>query len=157
MSGGFQATLPVGGTIDKVRGLPHPLFASKYTPLAVGKQLPIPAVTTVASDGSNAVFTDSYSLPFDTEVTAISIWNSSWSPGDYWDLWLGDIHICQKIYTKTVPQTIPMGQYFGLVFPMAANSQIKFQFTNGSGTAKTVAWDVKFLYDQPEGQPPLIP
>lgn len=147
--GGFQATLPVGGVIDKVRGLPHPLFASMYTPLCIGKQLSIPEQT--------GVFTDSYTLPFDTEVSAINQWNSMWMPNDYWDLWLGEIHICQKIYTKTVPQTIPMGQYFGLVYPLKAGSIVKFQFTNGSGKAKIIDWDIKFLYDQPEGQPPIIP
>ncbi len=133
----FQVTYPVGGVIDKVRELPYPHFSKLTIPYIRGRRLDIPEAT--------GVYSDTYSLPFKTEFLSIAIACSQYCVDDYWELTIGQDKICETIYTKELPESVSMGNSFGIVFPIAANTPLKFDFYNNSGRAKQVWYNIKFL------------
>ncbi|MBO9598579.1 MAG: hypothetical protein J7559_12285 [Cohnella sp.] len=134
---GFGIVYVGGGVIDKVRELPYPHFSKFTKPYVKGRMIDVSA--------SAAAFTDSYSLPFDAEFLSIAFASSIYCVGDYWELTIGTDKVCEQIYTKELPESVSMGNSFGIVFPLAAGTSIKFQFFNVSGEAKQVWYNVKFL------------
>lgn len=133
----FQITHPVGGVIDKLRELPYPHFSKKTVPYVKGRAI---QVSTEARP-----FVDSYSLPFDTEFLSIAFAASEYCVGDYWELKIGEEKICETIYTKELPESVSMGNSFGIVLPVPADTVLEFTFYNVSGTAKQVWYNIKFL------------
>lgn len=133
----FSISYVAGGVIDKVRELPYPHFSKKTIPYIRGRMIDVTATTDV--------FSDSFSLPFDTEFLSVAFACSEYCPGDYWELTLGDVKVCETIYTKELPESVSMGNSFGIVYPLPANTTIKFDFYNISGSAKQVWYNVKFL------------
>lgn len=133
----FSISYVAGGVIDKVRELPYPHFSKKTIPYIRGRMIDVSASATV--------FSDSYSLPFDTEFLSIAFASSEYCIGDYWELSIGGIKVCETIYTKELPESVSMGNSFGIVYPVPANTELKFDFYNVSGEAKTVWYNIKFL------------
>lgn len=139
----FSVSYVAGGVIDKVRELPYPHF-SKYTvPYIKGRR--------IRAEGGG-VFTDTFSLPFPTEFLSVAFAASEYCDGDYWELTLGDVKICETIYTKELPESVSMGNSFGIVYPLEENTTIKFDFHNVSGTAKSIWYNVKFLREEGENE-----
>lgn len=133
----FQISHISGGVLDKVRELPYPHFSKKTIPYVVGRMIDVTA--------SPETFTDIYTLPFDTEFLSVAFASSEYCIGDYWELSIGGLKVCETIYTKELPESVSMGNSFGIVYPVPANTEIKFDFYNVSGTAKQVWYNVKFL------------
>jgi len=133
----FNVSYVGGGTIDKIRELPYPHFSKMTVPLVKGRMIDVSA--------SKTVFTDSYSLPYDTEFLSVAFASSVYNAGDYWELTLGNVKICESIYTKELPESVSMGNSFGIVYPLSANTKIKFDFYNESGQEKKVWYNIKFL------------
>ncbi|MED2002414.1 hypothetical protein P4V86_03450 [Brevibacillus laterosporus] len=97
----------------------------------------IPAAKTTKSD--------TFSLPYDTEFLSIAFAASQYCVGDYWELTIGKEKVCQTIFTKELPESVSMGNSFGIVYPIEAGTPIKFDFVNTSGQAKSVWYNIKFL------------
>lgn len=133
----FQIVYLSGGVVDKVRELPYPHFSKKTIPYIRGRRIDV-----VQSTG---VFTDTYTLPFDAEFLSVAFACSEYCVGDYWELTINSEKLCETIYTKELPESVSMGNSFGIVYPVPANSEIKFDFYNVSGSAKQVWYNVKFL------------
>jgi len=134
---GFSISYVSGGVIDKVRELPYPHFSKKTIPYIRGRQIDVTATI--------GVFEDSFSLPFDTEFLSVAFAGSVYSIGDYWELLINNVKVCETIFTKELPESVSMGNSFGIVYPIPAGTNIKFQFMNTSGTAKVVWYNIKFL------------
>lgn len=133
----FEIVYPVGGVIDKVNKLPYPHFSRFTKPYIRGRMIDVPA--------SQGTFSDNYTLPYPVEFLSIAVACSQYCVGDYWELTLGDEKICETIYTKELPESVSMGNSFGIVYPLDPNTNIQFDFYNVSGQAKQVWYNVKFL------------
>ncbi|MGM7682860.1 hypothetical protein ACSVDA_11970 [Cytobacillus sp. Hm23] len=133
----FNVSYVGGGVIDKVRELPYPHFSKNTTPYIRGRSIHV--------DPVQRVFTDSYSLPFKTEFLSISVACSCYNDSDYWELTINGTKICETIYTKELPESVSMGNSFGIVYPLEPNMEIKFDFHNISGVEKEVWYNIKFL------------
>ncbi|MEK5060928.1 MULTISPECIES: hypothetical protein [unclassified Paenibacillus] len=133
----FNIVYVAGGVIDKVRELPYPHFSKKTIPFIRGQMLDIPAAQTTKSD--------TFTLPYDTEFLSIAFAASQYCVGDYWELTIGNEKVCQTIFTKELPESVSMGNSFGIVYPIAAGTQIKFDFVNVVPEAKSVWYNIKFL------------
>lgn len=133
----FSVVYVAGGVIDKVRELPYPHFSKFEEPFVKGRMIDVTA--------SPTVFTDSYSLPFPTEFLSVAFAASVYCVGDYWELSINGVKVCETIYTKELPESVSMGNSFGIVYPLPANAAIKFDFYNVSGQTKQVWYNVKFL------------
>lgn len=115
----FNISYIGGGTIDKVRELPYPHF-SKYTiPFVLGRSINV--------DGAGW-FEDSFQLEFPTEFLSVAFACSYYCIGDFWELYLGDQKICNSIYSKELPESVSMGNSFGIVYPLPAKTKITFRF-----------------------------
>lgn len=139
----FSISYVAGGVIDKVRELPYPHFSKFTVPYIKGRRI-------VAS--GKGVHTDIFSLPFPTEFLSVAFAASKYCDGDYWELTIGDVKICETIYTKELPESVSMGNSFGIVYPVKENTQIKFDFYNVSGEEKSVWYNVKFLREEDKGE-----
>lgn len=126
-----------GGVIDKVRELPYPHFSKFDQPFVRGRMLDVLANPTM--------FTDTYSLPFPTEFLSVAFASSVYCVGDYWELTLNGKKVCETIFTKELPESVSMGNSFGIVYPLPANAPLKFDYYNVSGSAKQVWYNLKFL------------
>ena len=133
----FAISYVAGGVIDEVRKLPYPHFSKFTVPYIKGRMIDVTAEA--------RVFSDSYSLPFPTEFLSVAFASSEYCVGDYWELTIGDVKICETIYTKELPESVSMGNSFGIVYPVLENTTLKFDFYNVSGTPKTVWYNIKFL------------
>lgn len=94
---------------------------------------------------SSQTFTDTYSLPFPSEFLSVAFAASVYCIGDYWELTVNGVKVCETIYTKELPESVSMGNSFGIVYPLPEDAEIKFDFYNVSGEAKQVWYNVKFL------------
>lgn len=133
----FQITHPAGGTIDKVRELPYPHFSKFTRPFVRGRMIDVTAVA--------KVYEDTYSLPYATEFLSVAFAASEYCIGDFWELTVNGDKICETVYTKELPESVSMGNSFGIVYPLPGNAEIKFEYHNLSGSAKQVWYNVKFL------------
>ena len=133
----FSINYLAGGVVDKVRELPYPHFSKKTIPFIRGRMIDVTASATT--------FTDTFSLPFDTEFLSVAFACSDYCDGDYWEFSIDGLKVCETIYTKELPESVSMGNSFGIVYPVPKNSEIKFDFFNVTGTAKQVWYNVKFL------------
>lgn len=133
----FSIVYVGGGVIDKVRELPYPHFSKFTEPFVKGRMVDISAVA--------KVFADTYALPFATEFLSVAFACSQYCIGDYWELTINGKKICETIYTKELPESVSMGNSFGIVYPLPADAEVKFEFHNVSGQAKSVWYNVKFL------------
>lgn len=133
----FTITTISGGVIDKIRELPYPHFSSKFIPYVKGSYIDVPA--------SSGVFKSEQSLPFDCEFLSIAIACNIYSDTDFWSLKIGNQLICDTIYTKQLPESVSMGNSFGIVYPVPANTVLKFEFDNVSAIAKKVWFNIKVL------------
>lgn len=133
----FNVSYVSGGVIDKVRELPYPHFSKNTIPYVKGEVLQIDAV--------KKTYTSTFSLPFKTEFLSIAIAANCYNDEDFWELTLDGVKVAETIYTKELPESISMGNSFGIVYPLEANSVIKFDFYNMSGVEKKVWYNVKFL------------
>jgi hypothetical protein len=133
----FQIVYVGGGVIDKVRELPYPHFSKFTQPFVRGRMIDVAA--------SPQTFSDTYSLPFPTEFLSVAFAASQYCVGDYWELTINGVKVCETIYTKELPESVSMGNSFGIVYPLPADAEIKFDFYNISGEAKQVWYNVKFL------------
>lgn len=137
----FSISYVAGGVIDKVRELPYPHFSKYPVPFIKGRRMEI---------NGGGTFTDTYSLPFPTEFLSIAFAASEYCDGDYWELTLGGVKICETIYTKELPESVSMGNSFGIVYPMEEDTEVKFEFFNVSGEPKSVWYNIKFLREEDE-------
>ncbi|WP_426455277.1 hypothetical protein ACP26L_36335 (plasmid) [Paenibacillus sp. S-38] len=133
----FQLVYAAGGTIDKIRELPYPHFSKFTRPFIRGRMIDVTDTPTK--------FTDTYSLPYATEFLSVAFAASEYCVGDWWELTVNGDKVCETIYTKELPESVSMGNSFGIVYPLPANADIKFEYMNVSGTAKQVWYNVKFL------------
>jgi hypothetical protein len=133
----FNVVYVGGGVIDKVRELPYPHFSKYPKPYIKGNQIDVLA--------ESRTFPATFTLPFPTEFLSIAFASSLYCIGDYWELTIGTEKICEQIYTKALPESVSMGNSFGIVYPLPANTPVRFDFFNVSGEAKTVWFNVKFL------------
>lgn len=133
----FSVSYVSGGVIDKVRELPYPHFSKNKTPYIKGQKLNL--------NNAKKVTTDTFSLPFQTEFLSVAVACSCYNDEDYWELTLDGVKICETIFTKELPESVSMGNSFGIVYPLKPNSVIKFDFYNMSGVEKNVWYNVKFL------------
>lgn len=134
----FNVTYIGGGVIDKVRELPYPHFSRFPTPYIKGRKIQVLESATV--------FSDTFSLPFPVEFLSVAFSASQYCEEDYWELTVGGVKICEQIWTKDgLPESVSMGNSFGIVYPVAADTAITFDFANGSGVAKTVKYNIKLL------------
>lgn len=133
----FAISYLAGGVVDEVRKLPYPHFSKFTVPYVRGRMID------VAEEAR--VFTDTYALPFPTEFLSVALACSEYCIGDYWELTIGEVKICETIYTKELPESVSMGNSFGIVYPVFANTVLKFDFYNISGTPKAVWYNIKFL------------
>ena len=136
----FNVIYSAGGVIDKVREFPYPQFPKKVIPWVKGFMLNVTA--------TNDVFSYTYTLPEDMELVSIAMACSTYGIGDYWEVQAGSEKICETIYTKELPESVGMGNYLSVVYPMSQNSAITMYFYNNSGTAKQVWFNFKFLKDK---------
>jgi hypothetical protein len=138
MSSGFNVVYVGGGVIDKIRELPYPHFSKFTKPYIKGRKMQI------LEEARS--FIDTFTLPFPTEFLSVAFSASQYCDDDYWELTIGVEKICEQIWTKDgLPESVSMGNSFGIVYPLPANTPIKFEFSNGSGTAKMVKYNIKFL------------
>ncbi|MEK3920166.1 MULTISPECIES: hypothetical protein [unclassified Paenibacillus] len=133
----FNVSYIAGGVIDKVRELPYPHFSKKTIPFIRGQMLDIPASKTTKSD--------TFTLAYDTEFLSIAFAASHYCVGDYWELMIGTEKVCRTIYTKELPESVSMGNSFGIVYPIPAGTPITFDFYNAVAEAKSVWYNIKFL------------
>lgn len=133
----FSVSYVSGGVIDKVRELPYPHFSKNKIPYIKGQKLNLSNVKKVT--------TDTFSLPFQTEFLSVAVACSCYNDEDFWELSLDGVKICETIYTKELPESVSMGNSFGIVYPLKPNTTIKFDFHNMSGVEKNVWYNVKFL------------
>jgi len=136
----FEVIYSAGGIIDKVKEFPYPQFPKKVVPFVKGFKMDVPA--------SNGVYNYTYNLKEDVELVSIAMACSSYGTGDYWEVQAGSEKICETIYTKELPESVGMGNYLSVVYPLPANSAIIMYFYNNSGTAKQVWFNFKFLRDK---------
>ncbi|QDS36264.1 hypothetical protein [Brevibacillus brevis] len=134
---GFSVAYSGGGVIDKVRELPYPHFSKFTEPFIRGRMLDVTA--------SKQVFSDTYALPYPTEFLSVAFATNNYCVGDYWELSLDGVKVCETIYTKELPESVSMGNSFGIVYPLKPNAQVRFDFHNITGTEKKVWYNVKFL------------
>lgn len=139
----FNVSYVSGGVIDKVRQLPYPHFSKFTIPYIKGRRIEVT---------SGGTFEDTFTLPFDTEFLSIAFAASEYCDGDYWDFYIGDEKICDTIYTKELPESVSMGNSFGIVYPLDGGTQLKFVFTNNSGNPKSVWYNIKFLREEGEAR-----
>ena len=132
----FVVSHVAGGVIDKVRQLPYPHFSIFTVPYIKGRR--------IKAEGEG-VFVDTFSLPFPTEFLSVAFAASKYCDGDYWELTLGDVKVCETIYAKELPESVSMGNSFGIVYPLKENTVIKFEFHNVSGEVKFIWYNIKFL------------
>jgi hypothetical protein len=137
MSSGFNIVYVGGGVIDKIRELPYPHFSKYPKPYTLGNKIEVLAEA--------RLFSHTTTLPFPVEFLSVAFASSIYCDDDYWELTIGTDKICQQIWTKELPESVSMGNSFGIVFPVATNTPITFDFFNGSGTAKMVKYNLKFL------------
>jgi len=142
----FTVSYVAGGVIDKVRQLPYPHFSIYTVPYIKGRR--------IEASGSG-VYTDTFSLPFPSEFLSVAFAASEYCDGDYWELTLGDTKVCETIYTKELPESVSMGNSFGIVYPLDENTPIKFAFHNVSGKSKSVWYNIKFLRGEEEEEDEL--
>lgn len=135
----FAISYVAGGVIDKVRELPYPHFSKYPVPYIRGRRMEV---------GGGGTFTDTFSLPFPTEFLSVAFAASQYCDGDYWELTIGKVKICEKIYTKELPESVSMGNSFGIVYPVEENTTLKFNFYNVSGEPKSVWYNIKFLREE---------
>lgn len=135
----FNISYIGGGVLDKVRELPYPHFSKFSTPYIRGRLVTVPEMSF-----ADAVI-DSYALPFQTEFLSIAVGCSVYCDGDYWELKIGNNMICESIYTKDMPESVSMGNSFGIVYPLESNTTLQFKYYNVSKSAKTVWYNIKFL------------
>lgn len=137
----FSVSYVAGGVIDKVRQLPYPHFSIFTVPYIKGRRIEVTG---------GGVFSDTFSLPFPVEFLSVAFAASEYCDGDYWELTLGDVKVCETIYTKELPESVSMGNSFGIVYPLEENTTIKFDFHNVSGQPKSVWYNIKFLREEGE-------
>ncbi|WKL02729.1 hypothetical protein Q0F98_02170 [Paenibacillus amylolyticus] len=58
---------------------------------------------------------------------------------------IGTEKVCHTIYTKELPESVSMGNSFGIVYPIPAGTTITFEFFNAVAEAKSVWYNIKFL------------
>lgn len=134
----FNVVYLAGGVVDKVRELPYPHYSRFPVPYIKGGKIQVTAEA--------RTFSDIISLPFPVEFLSVAFSASEYCDDDYWELTIGNVKICEQIWTKDgLPESVSMGNSFGIVYPVPANTQFKFDFVNGSGTAKMVKFNYKFL------------
>jgi hypothetical protein len=133
----FQIVYVGGGVIDKIRELPYPHFSKFTVPLVKGRAIDVTA--------ASQTFTDNYSLPFPAEFLSVAFAASEYCIGDFWELTINNKKVCETIYTKALPESVSMGNSFGIVYPVPANGGVKFEFHNVSGVAKQVWYNIKYL------------
>ena len=132
----FAISYVAGGVIDKVRELPYPHFSKYPVPYIKGRRIEV---------SGGGIFSDSFSLPFPTEFLSVAFAASEYCDGDYWELTIGGVKVCETVYTKELPESVSMGNSFGIVYPLEENTVLKFDFYNVSGNPKSVWYNVKFL------------
>ncbi len=135
----FSVSYVAGGVIDKVRQLPYPHFYIYTVPYIKGRRIELTG---------GWVFSDTFCLPFPVEFLSVAFAASEYCDGDYWELTLGDVKVCETIYTKELPESVSMGNSFGIVYPLEENTPIKFDFYNVSGQPKSVWYNIKFLREE---------
>lgn len=140
----FNAGYIVGGDIDRIKQLPYPHFSKYPVPYIKGRQL-------LATEVGEVV--DTFSLPFDAEFLSVAFSASAYCAGDYWELTIGDNPICERIYAKGLPESVSMGNSFGIVYPIEKGTPITFKFVSvemptdsaGKEYGKHVWYNIKFL------------
>jgi len=138
MSG--YGTIIFGGDVDsvgKVRALPHPQFPSKTVPKVKGIWIDVPP--------NVGVYSKIITANKDVEFVNASLAASGYLHPDYWEFTVGSYKVFETVYTKELPQTIYSGTMMSMIYPIAKNTPMRFDFVNNSGTSKQVWIDLKLL------------
>ena len=140
MQNPFTAALLLGGEVERVGklgSLPYPLFPSKEIPKTKGLYIDVPPNKSTYSK----VITPSQ----DIEFFSVAMACTGYLFPDYWEFTIGSYKIFESIYTKELPQTIQSGNMLSMIYPVKANTPLRLDFVNNSGTSKQVFFDVKFF------------
>lgn len=132
----FTINYVAGGVLDKVRELPYPHFSKFTIPYLKGRKISV---------GTDEKYTDTFTLPFRVEFLSLAFAASKYCDGDYWELSIGDIKVCESVYTKELPESVSMGNSFGVVYPVESDVPFTFIYYNNSGQPKSVWYNIKFL------------
>jgi hypothetical protein len=134
----FNIGYVAGGVIDKIRELPYPHFGRKTKPYIIGREIPIAV--------GQPDYSETYTVTGGSaEWLSIAVACSEYGQGDYWELSINGELVCEKIYTKDLPESISLGNTFGIVFPCPEGTVFKFDYYNMSNTEKKVWYNLRFL------------
>ncbi|WP_151734138.1 Low copy number virion structural protein [Paenibacillus tengchongensis] len=118
-SGANFASYLVGGRLDP------PFMPTKTAPFIQGDILESKGMGKVESR---------LAAPGDCELLSVAVGVSYYEPRDYWNLYVGNRLVCQRIYTKDVPE----GMYLTAVIPVKSGEQFHIEFFNEGGKQKFI-------------------
>ncbi|MEC0180444.1 Low copy number virion structural protein [Paenibacillus peoriae] len=118
-SGSNFASYMVGGRLDP------PFMPTKTRPYIVGNRIESRGIGRVES---------TMQVSHDCELLAVAVGASFYESSDYWNLYVRDKLICQRIFTKDLPE----GMYFTAVIPCPKGTEFRFEFFNEGGRNKDI-------------------
>ena len=125
-SGANFASYMVGGRLDP------PFMPTKTQPYIVGNRIESRGIGKVESK---------MQVSHDCELLAVAVGASFYESSDYWNLYVGDKLVCQRIFTKDLPE----GMYFTAVIPCPTGTEFCFEFFNEGGRNKDIWMNYQML------------
>lgn len=104
----------------------------------VGEQIAIPSIKNT--------MVKTVKIDKDALFTGFTTSQSAWNDGDSWSLSIGDFKMFSNIYTKRKGEHKQLSKFF----PIPANTEVKFEYTNTSGNSKIVWLDVEYIEVPPK-------
>lgn len=148
---GFNTNYNVGGVVDKVKNITRvdeigrisafPEFKQPYNEMI---QQEIPAMK-----GSYIM---NFNMPdVDCEILCITLTCSGYGKGDYFNMWCNGVQWFKNWYTNEVKEGLFLGTST-FAYKAPANSKMKIEFNNDSGTSKTVWVGFRMLVQGNDGK-----
>ena len=95
-------------------------------------------------------------VPNDISLSEITFSQSSWKSEDFWDLWIDDNKIIDRVYTKELGDK----KSFNITVPIHGGQTIKAVLHNNSGNSRDVWIDIDYVdllgQEISEGKLPII-
>lgn len=137
----FTIVYVAGGMLDKVRSvtrlesgrLDAPYMPTLTKPYVKGRYLDI--------QGKVGTTKDTFRLDFDAEILSIAFGSSKYQARDYINVYVGSMKIIDSLYTKELPEGINLM----VAQPVPAGTEIRLEFVNAGGAAKTIWFNYQFL------------
>ncbi|AHC19022.1 Low copy number virion structural protein [Paenibacillus sp. FSL M7-0802] len=118
-SGANFASYIVGGRFDP------PFMPTKTQPYIVGTRIESRGIGKVESK---------MQVSDDCELLSVAVGASYYESRDYWNLYVGGKLVCQRIFTKDLPE----GMYFTAIIPCPIGTEFHFEFMNEGGKNKDI-------------------